>query len=289
MYEGKVIVLDFDGVICDSVYELIESCIRSASVQFPSKFPSTLNPNQHDQLTKLLLQFRPKIKTGYELILIAYALSILNDYSSENDEVLNDLKLKLPSQEELLKKWPQQRDFLLDLFEVSFESVHSTFNQVRENWILTSEQEWLSKNPLYSGIPESIIESVKAFGNKVYVATTKEKKFCLKLLRANGIHEEIVPDECVYGLKDQSDGKKISKVDVIKSIKSQYPNSELCFIEDFIQTLEETSIVMLGAGKISLYLVDYGYNTEADRNKAKIHPFIELINKEEFVKILKSK
>lgn len=56
----------------------------------------------------------------------------------------------------------------------------------------------------------------------------------------------------------------------------------ICFVEDRYETLEAVSLSMLGQ-PLKLFLASWGYNTDAVRNVADKHPFIDLIDLPTFV------
>ena len=58
-------------------------------------------------------------------------------------------------------------------------------------------------------------------------------------------------------------------------------------MEDRFDTL--TNVCKLSElDQVQLYLVDWGYNTEEQRNKAKAHKRIKLIGPEHFIQLLES-
>lgn len=53
------------------------------------------------------------------------------------------------------------------------------------------------------------------------------------------------------------------------------------FVEDRYETLEGVSLSMLGA-PVSLYLADWGYNTERTRKRAARNPLVQVLSLSDF-------
>lgn len=53
------------------------------------------------------------------------------------------------------------------------------------------------------------------------------------------------------------------------------------FVEDRYETLEGVSLSMLGA-PVSLYLADWGYNTERTRSRAARNPLVQVLSLSDF-------
>lgn len=53
------------------------------------------------------------------------------------------------------------------------------------------------------------------------------------------------------------------------------------FVEDRYETLEGVSLSMLGA-PVSLYLADWGYNTERTRKRAERNPLVQVLSLSDF-------
>eukprot|EP00039_Didymoeca_costata_P009251 m.122134 g.122134 ORF g.122134 m.122134 type:complete len:137 (+) comp14417_c0_seq3:662-1072(+) len=109
----------------------------------------------------------------------------------------------------------------------------------------------------------------------------KGKEFALQLLDAAGIP---LSPERVFGLGSGP------KAEVLKSIlekESQKTNNTRCvFFEDRLDTLlnVEESLAK-GRSDILLGLVDWGYNTQEDQDKARSHEHITLWNQNRFTEL----
>jgi hypothetical protein len=60
----------------------------------------------------------------------------------------------------------------------------------------------------------------------------------------------------------------------------------LVFVEDKLSTLEKVCKVGAGLERWELFLVDWGYNTEAERARAEADPRITVITVDQFVGML---
>ena len=103
------------------------------------------------------------------------------------------LQDKTSSVEDILENWTKNSDQYFEMSKISRELVKNAFKNVRMNWMLNNTDEWLKMHKFY----DNAIETFKMlYQNRcnLYICTTKDKKFTLKLLEFAGllgcIHEE---------------------------------------------------------------------------------------------------
>jgi phosphoglycolate phosphatase-like HAD superfamily hydrolase len=243
-----VYALDFDGVICDSAIETAITGWKAAKIiwqELPSKNPS-------EAITNDFRRVRPFLETGYEAILI-----------------MRLLQQGLPV-DHLNKNYSQAMRSLLQQERLNTKQLKQLFGTTRDQWIQQDPQQWLSMNPLFSGVRQRL---EKLSHHKWYIITTKQERFVTQILENHHIN---INKQHIYGM----DAKK-SKQDVLLELKKKHLNQEIIFIEDRLPTLIDIS----NNNKlktIKLQLVDWGYNTERDKQQTERYP-IELIPIKQFI------
>ncbi len=236
MKQTIVYALDFDGVICDSALETGISGWKAAS-QLWGDFPSAM-PSQ--QMIDDFREVRPIMGTGYEAILI--------------NKMLHDGV----SVESILKDFDTKKDQLMKSSNISIEQLKKLYGEVRDKWIADDIDEWVDKNPLFSGISEKL-QSLTNRG-VWYIVTTKQERFVKKILKANNVQ---IPEERIFGL-DRNQSKQETLIDLQK----KHPEQEIYFVEDMLSSLLKVkSNNQLQA--IKLLFAPWGYNTAQDRLYAK--------------------
>lgn len=233
--QSVLYALDFDGVICDSAVELALSGWQVAR-QCWGDMPSDCEAVH----LKAYQVVRPVLETGYESIPVMRlvqqgysAQAIMDDYDALVAQTIADSGH-------------------------SIDALKVRFGEYRDQWIRDDERSWLANNPLFAGMRDKL----KTLENQTwYIVTTKQERFAQKILEANGIH---IPAEHIYGLDRQ-----MNKQAVLASLQGMYSHSQpLVFVEDRLPTL-------LGVQQnpelsaVQLQLVDWGYNTAAEREQAK--------------------
>jgi len=120
---------------------------------------------------------------------------------------------------------------------------------------------WLCANTFYPGAPEALA-ALKARG-EAFIVTTKQARFTAALLAGQaGVP---FPDDRIFS--QTVSGEPKSKV--LLKLEAEHPNAAgLYFVEDKLATLEKVA-GEASCGKWQLFLVDWGYNTEAERTRAK--------------------
>ncbi|MEY4718685.1 MAG: hypothetical protein RL563_1303 [Pseudomonadota bacterium] len=238
MNDSLIYALDFDGVICDSAIETALSGWKAARQIWPD-----MAQEAPTERVEQFRQVRPIIETGYEAI----------------------LTLRLLEQGKSLSKIYREHktDFekLMHEADVTSDELKTLFGETRDRWIAEDQQQWVAKNPLYSGIAEKL----RGLGNTTwYVITTKQERFVKEILKSHGIS---LTDDRLFGLD-----RKLSKVEVLQELLPQHPNQTLCFVEDRLPTLikvaEEAALK-----PIKLVFALWGYNTDDDKAQARHHGF----------------
>lgn len=183
---------------------------------------------------------RPGLETGFESILFARLL---------RDRVTVAAESAHAQSQALLAELPWSREELV-----------ATFGATRDAWITNDLESWLAAHRFYPGAND-FLRSSQALA-RVVVITTKQTRFAEALLSG------ALPPEAIYGLESGN------KVDTLCELRKT--DSDVHFVEDRLDTL-------LGVAdcpdlcSVRLYLVDWGYNTIAQRREAGQHPRIHVL------------
>lgn len=261
--KGRVIALDFDGVVCDSVGESSLSAFKAAAIYWPDVFATPEAEAAKPRLVEQMRAVRPVVETGYENIVQIRCL-----YEGVGvDDMLERWHGGMLS--DYMAKWALDRDKLVKLF-----------GSVRDEWIAADLAGWLAPNRIYPGVAEAV-RAALAGGDEVYVVTTKQARFTHTLLRdmagidfpMDRIHSTTVSGE--------------PKSRVLARLMELHPGAGgYVFVEDKFTTLEKVIQAPETAGKWQLFLVDWGYNTPPERQQAADSPHIELIGVERFAQLM---
>jgi len=243
--------LDFDGVICDSAVETGITGWKAASVLWEDM----ADKQPEETVLSAFRHVRPALETGYEAILIMRLLCqgmdahyLLNNYTACLESLVHDESLDVNALKRL-------------------------FGEIRDIWIDNDYQQWMQMNPLFPGVAEKL-KKLPASA-KWYIVTTKQERFVKHILKANQIE---LPEQFIFGLD-----RAMRKSDVLSQLQNAHPLQVICFIEDRLPALEEV-VQREELRKIRLYLANWGYNTEQDRQAASHYP-ISVINVNQFLEL----
>lgn len=256
----RLIALDFDGVICDSCGESSLSAFKAAALQWPEIFTSPAALARKDELVEKMRAVRPVVETGYENIVQIRAL-----YEGMGvDEMLDGWEHLLP---ECMTKWALDRGQLVQLF-----------TKVRDDWIASDLAGWLAPNRIYEGVAAPLAQALAK--QELYIVTTKQAHYTEILLR--DMAGVAFPSSRIFS--QTISGKP--KGEVLSALAAQHADApEAVFVEDKLNTLEKVcKDPSLAHWK--LYLVDWGYNTAKERERAAANPRITTINVEQFAQLL---
>lgn len=267
---GDLYALDFDGVICDSCGESSVSAVKAAKVRWPSLFEN-VSSSLESWIVDQMHTVRPVVETGYENLLLVRLLVEIQIPSLRKSSVAEGLTVDgiLESWSKIkpviMKEWGEDKDTLVDLF-----------GKVRDEWMDNDLTTWIGANRFYPGVSDAL----KFASSKVYIVTTKQSRFADALLREIG--GITIPPERIYGLGSGP------KVEVLKKLQKNpdYQGLTLHFVEDRLATLKNV-IKEPELDGWNLYLGDWGYNTEKERDEAASISRIRILQLSDFSKKLK--
>jgi len=231
----SALALDFDGVLCDSVAETAATAWRAGA----GLWSDIVGPMPPDPLLAGYRLARPVVETGYEAILVMRLL------------------LDGVDPAELIAGYRDLAAGALADSGRDVDGLKALFSETRDRWLAEDPGEWASLSPFYPGIAEWM-KGIPA-GADCAIVTTKERRFVERLLDANTIP---TPPGGIYGL-EQGRAKESILLDLIERSRGR----TLCFVEDRLATLERC-LVRPDLSALAPRLAGWGYNTEADRQRA---------------------
>lgn len=177
------------------------------------------------------------------------------------------------------------------------------FGSTRDAWMAADLEGWLAPNRIYPGVADAMRALMAA--HEVDIVTTKQARFTHAILRQMaGID---FPLERIYS--QTVSGRP--KSEVLEALQEKNPGAECHFVEDKLSTLEKVRAAAGAGGACALralvhrsdrcdaaqvaklddmahwnlYLVDWGYNTAAERERAGANSRIRVINRAEFAEL----
>lgn len=239
MTAPKILALDFDGVVCDTVHELLKSTwqvyrqIWGAGGDGPP-------PDAAAAYTRL----RPALEIGWESPVLLRAII----------EGVPEAELL----QEFQTVWSQR---ILKAHRLNRADLAARFDAARDAWIRTDLRSWLASNHFYPGIAERLRAIVQG-DVRVFVITTKEGRFAHLLLEQNGVN---LPAAHVWGKE-----RARPKADLLRGLRNEQGVGfgDIWFVEDRVKTLQSVA-QQADLKSVRLFLATWGYNTPAERKEAR--------------------
>ena len=246
-----ILALDFDGVVCDGLIEYFEVAWRTYC-----QIWSPINDTPPDDLALRFYRLRPVIETGWEMPVLIKALI----------EGFND--------DQILQSWTTITPQILAADHLETKAVSSKLDHLRDEWIQTDLNGWLSLHKFYPGVIERLKITLES-EVQLYIVTTKEGRFVKQLLQQEGVN---LPPENIFG-KEVKRPKYETLRELIEKANTQ--NVSLWFVEDRLKTLQLVQ-QQSDLNHVQLFLADWGYNTQPEREAGKNDPRIQLISLSHF-------
>jgi phosphoglycolate phosphatase-like HAD superfamily hydrolase len=244
----NILALDFDGVLCDGLREYFQVAWRTYKQLWqPDR---SVSP---EDLAPLFYRLRPVIETGWEMPVLLQAL-----------------QQGIPGNE-ILQHWVTMAPQILADSHLDAKTVSNALDHQRDEWITTDLNSWLSLHRFYPGIIKRL-QSVISSAVYPVIISTKEGRFINQLLQEQGIE---LSDAQIIGKESQR-----PKHQVLRELAA--PDSTIWFIEDRLKTLLSIQ-PYADLAAVRLFLADWGYNTEPEREAARQNSGIELLSLRHFV------
>ncbi|HAC62841.1 MAG TPA: haloacid dehalogenase [Cyanothece sp. UBA12306] len=247
----QILALDFDGVICDGLLEYFQTTQRTYAQIWTDTSVSLLG-----DMAESFYQLRPVIETGWEMPILLRALILGYD----------KMKIEL--------NWPKICQEIVTEDNLNQQEMMAKLDGVRDNWINNDLDGWLQLHRFYPGILQKLNTIINS-STLLYIVTTKEGRFVQQLLQQKGVE---LPKENILGKE-----VKQPKYETLRQLlpKHNQVPSELWFVEDLLKTLEKIQ-QQPDLQEVKLFLADWGYNTQKNRNIAQNKPGINLLSLERF-------
>jgi len=245
-----ILVLDFDGVLCDGMREYFRAAWTAYCQIWHSQ---TRTPP--DDLEGSFARVRPAIEIGWEMPVAIHSL------------------LEGVSEEKILQNGQVLARDVLDKEGLDPAEIGAWVDSVRDDWIASDLPGWLEMHRFYPGVVERLTRTIAA-GVGVTIATTKEGRFVRHLLQQQGI---FLPENAIFG-KEYHRPKHETLRQLLANADSE---AVLWFVEDRLKTLQSIQ-QQPDLGAVKLYLADWGYNTETEREAARSDSGIKLISLSQF-------
>jgi phosphoglycolate phosphatase-like HAD superfamily hydrolase len=234
----KILALDFDGVICNTVYEGLRSAWQVCREVRPE---AGVNPPP--EVGAAFVRLRPVLEYGWEFPVLLLAIL---------DGIPEPALLR-----EFQTTWRQR---ILGRYHLTPPVLAARFDAARDRAIQASLTDWLKDQALYPGLAERLRATLRD-GVQVFVLTTKEGRFAHQLLEINGV---ALPPAQIWGKE-----KARPKPDLLRLLRQErgVEYGHIWFVEDRLKTLrsveEQTDL-----GAAGLFLATWGYLMPGDKEEA---------------------
>lgn len=250
MKHPTIVAFDFDGIICDGLIEYFQTAWRAYCQIFA---PADATPP--NGLAERFYPLRPVVETGWEMPILLRALLA----GIEDEAILQD--------------WQNIARQFLAKENLEAANVGAVLDGVRDEWIKADLQNWLDQHRFYPGVVERLKTLVSSSTYPVIV-TTKEGRFARQLLSQQGVE---LADEQILGKEVKQPKYQTLRQLIQQQQDKQAEGVQLWFIEDRLKTLQRVKQES-DLGSVQLFLGDWGYNTEADRETARNDSRIHLLS-----------
>jgi phosphoglycolate phosphatase-like HAD superfamily hydrolase len=209
-----------------------------------------------DDLALRFYRLRPVIETGWEMPVLIKAL--IAGFSDA----------------QILQSWTTITAEILAANNLEAKAVSTQLDNLRDEWIEKDLDGWLSLHRFYPGVIERLKITLET-EVQLYIVTTKEGRFVKQLLQQEGVN---LPSENIFG-KEVKRPKYATLRELIEKANTQTVN--LWFVEDRLKTLQLVQ-QQSDLNHIKLFLADWGYNTQLERETGKNDSRIQLISLSHF-------
>jgi phosphoglycolate phosphatase-like HAD superfamily hydrolase len=246
------LALDFDGVLCNGLKEYFQTSVKAYRCLWPDA-DADADAARISDWEPIFGRLRSVIETGWEMPLMLRAIQM--GYK-ETDTQLN---------------WPQVREQILAQLQLKPKQISLQVDTLRDQWLTDDLPSWLALQEFYPGVLEQL-QRWMSLDLPLFIITTKESRFVQTLLQQHGIKFAAAD---IFG-KDRQQPKYLT----LQQLQAQ-GLSNIWFVEDRFATL--TSIRQhTDLQPTTLFLGDWGYNTEGDRKAAADCDSIYLISLAQF-------
>ena len=252
MTDPKFLALDFDGVICNSVYEGLQSAWRVCRDIWGGT-----GDGPAPEVAASYVRLRPALEVGWEFPVMLRAIL---------EGIPEDALLR-----EFQTKW---RSRILEEHHLSAVDLAARFDTTRDAWIQKDLASWLGCQDLYPGIANRL-KSLLQGDVQVFVITTKESRYAHLIMERSGV---ALPADRVWGKE-----RDRPKADLLRVLRQEggADYGDIWFVEDRLKTLRSVQ-QQADLGAVGLFLATWGYTTPAEQAEAATDPRITPLTLEQF-------
>jgi phosphoglycolate phosphatase-like HAD superfamily hydrolase len=244
-----VLALDFDGVLCDGLKEYFQTSWRAYTQLWLVE-----NSTPPAGLAESFYRLRPVILTGWEMPVLLHAI------------------VTGISETEIERHWATIAPQLLQQTHLQPSQLAAEVDGIRDRWIAEDLGGWLAEHRFYPGVIDRL-QGLVGSPTTALIISTKEKRFIQQLLQQQGV-------DCtrlkIFGKETQR-----PKSAILQELLATDPQSTFWFVEDRLDTLTELRQIP-ALNPVRLFLADWGYNTQSERESIDPSSAITLISLEQF-------
>ncbi|MGA7936075.1 MAG: HAD family hydrolase [Kovacikia sp.] len=255
-----VLALDFDGVLCNGLKEYFQTAWRAYCHIWQ---PESQTPPEG--VAEKFYRLRPVVETGWEMPVLVRAIM-----------------LEIPATD-IFRHWigiPQSGSAPMGIAQQILQKdgleparCVAEVDGIRDRWIASDVDSWLAEQTFYPGVIDRL-KGILAGAIPTVIISTKEKRFIEQLLQNQGV--PLSPLR-IFGKE-----VKRPKHQVLRELIEEYGHAQtIWFVEDRLKTLQNIA-KQPGLESVMLFLADWGYNTQTDRQLATQAPGITLISLKQF-------
>jgi phosphoglycolate phosphatase-like HAD superfamily hydrolase len=234
-HSDQLLILDFDGVLCDSVGEC---CIVSA------RLLSRMYPEDNRPMPRTLEEVEPGLREHF------FAHRLLIGPGADFETVVDAYRrgISVNTREELTD--------LVAQFDKECPRDPNAFYNERNLFRQDDMESWLALHTLYADVPERVAGLQQEL--PVFVVSNKDFLSLKLILAQQGIH---IDDSAIFG--KEVGLKKFPTIQKIAADQGRALN-DIWYVDDHLGHLLEPH----AAGVRCLH-ADWGYTTDADRQQAR--------------------
>ena len=293
------VVLDFDGVLCDSVADTTHAAFSAATMLWPEEMEAALaldprecgvrkswvggdwseyaddrriNEDIPRWLEEKMRQLRPVVSRGSDAVLAARLC--VTDAVNSKTSTLGERPLAAG---EIVENWDVLRESMLFRIAHQAADLEESFADQRPDTRIPFE-EWATRNPVFPSIAASIAET----SAPIYVITRRDVAFTQKVLKRAGVN---LPTDCIIFAE-----RGRNKADLLKEIMDAVGDGEtpLAYVDDNVNVVREVVGDLRLAGKLRVFFAEWGYSSPSQKAEAARFPRVTNVNTRQFAEVVLS-
>jgi len=246
----NLLALDFDGVLCNGLVEYFQTAWRTYC-----QIWQTSDQIPNNDLPEKFYRLRPVIEIGWEMPVLIQALILGME------------------EERILLEWQAIAEKIVIEENLDRAKIGTCLDRTRDEWIAKDLEGWLSLHEFYPGVVEKVKQLIVS-DVKPIIVTTKEGRFVRSLLQKQGIN---LPEADIIGKECKRPKYETLRILLAKS----NPGTIIWFVEDRLKTLLSVK-KQPDLKEVELFLADWGYNTQKERESVAENPPIHLLSSQQF-------